>query len=183
VRKVASLLAEALKEKILTTDTTRKHYAATIKVVGLGRSGSAAAKRATASTLEKIEPILVYADGQLPAAPRGANSVETEPDKLIRMETDPTAQELKEKIQEALTGADMVVLIAGSSDEPELQIAPLVGEVAKEMGALLAAVVAHLSASSDREEGIQSLREAVDMLVMVPDDTLLPGFLTALRGE
>jgi cell division GTPase FtsZ len=41
-------------------------------------------------------------------------------------------------------------------------------------------VESHNSAWLD--EGVESLREAVDMLIMVPDDTLLPGFLAALRG-
>jgi len=80
------------------------------------------------------------------------------------------------------------VLIAGEGEESEIEVAPLIGEIAKEIGALIAGVIANRvdlkSHDSARlEEGVQSLREAVDMLIMVPDDTLLPGFFAALRGR
>ncbi len=141
------------------TDGTRRHYVANIKAVCLGNSAIATLNRMTGPELEGVEPILVDA-----ARP----------------------QERRVEIGEALKGADMVVLIAGEGGEAEVEAAPVIGEIAKNTGALVAGVITCPLAPEDYsarvEEGVQSLREAVDMLIMVPDDTLLPGFFAALRG-
>lgn len=178
-------------------DIKRPRYAATIKIVGLGSNGAEAVNRLVGSDLEGVDLLLIYAgdarsiagyDAEAridiangPAPVPEANGGSTTMPRGIR--------ESEEEIREALQDADMVVLIAGEGDESEIGVAPLVGEIAKDMGALIAGVIANqadLEESRDSarvEQGVQYLREAVDMLIMVPDSTLLPGFFAALRGR
>jgi cell division protein FtsZ len=176
-------------------DIKRLHYTATIKIVGLGSSGADAVNRLSGSDLEGVDLVLVHAGDPQPlteydadakigvdkgsARVSGAGGNSTGGPQAVR--------ESEEELREALKDADMIVLIAGEGEESEIGVAPLIGEIAKEIGALIAGVIANRvdlkSHDSARlEEGVQSLREAVDMLIMVPDDTLLPGFLAALRG-
>lgn len=172
-------------------DITRVHYVATVKVVGLGGNGADAISRIVGSSLEGVESVLIHTEdrptaaydsdvkinlGRIPGAPEGALD-------------EPSLVEIRSELAEALKGADMIVLIAGEDSQPEVRVAPIMGEIAKDNGALIAGVVTRNSTLEETydpvqvEEGIQLLREAVDMMIMVPDETLLPGLLVALRGE
>lgn len=134
-------------------DTTRVHYAATIKAVCLGDVAASMLKSMIGPGLEGVEPILV------------------------------DARHREREIGEALEGADMVVLVAGEGDDPA-EAAPVIGAKAREIGALVAGVVVHPPGerSTEAEDRIRLLREAADMLIVVPDDILLPGLFEALRG-
>lgn len=178
-------------------DIKRPRYAATIKVVGLGSSGTEAVNRLVGSELEGVDLVLIHANGSQPLAHYDADaSIEVDEGVAPTSGTNGgpapgprQVEESEDEIREALEGADMIVLIAGEGDEPEIGVAPLVGQIAKESGALIAGVIANqtdhesLAGTTRMEEGVQVLREAVDMLVVVPDDTLLPGLFTALRGR
>jgi cell division protein FtsZ len=178
-------------------DITRTHYAANIKVVGLGSSGADAMSHISSLDIEGVDFILVRAHGaQSPAVydregkVGGGNAA-----RILEVgndsEVEPRAvKESSDELRSALKDADMIVLITGESDEPQIGVAPSIGKIAREMGALVAGIVTHPvesqrshEYSARLEEGVQSLREAVDMLIMVPDDTLLPGFFAALRGR
>lgn len=177
-------------------DIKRPHYAATIKVVGLGVRSAEVVDRLIGSDLEGVDFVLVRVEDPLYFAEYdgaggslGNGTARTVP----VADGNPTGLRLiegnREELREALKDADMIVLIAGEGDEPELEAAPLVGQIARESGALIAGVIANpveLEGPHDSariERGVQSLREAVDMLIMVPDSGLLPGFFAALRGR
>ena len=89
------------------------------------------------------------------------------------------ALEDREKIAEALEGADMVFVTAGMGGGTGTGSAPIIAEVAKSLGALTVGVVtkpfdfekSHRMALA--ETGISKLREAVDTLIVIPNQKLL----------
>jgi len=89
------------------------------------------------------------------------------------------AEESREEIQRALEGADMVFIAAGMGGGTGTGAAPVVAQIAQELGALTIAVVTcpfGFEAAVRRknaDEGIARLTEHVDTLIVVPDDCLL----------
>lgn len=90
-----------------------------------------------------------------------------------------SALEDVEKIREALTGADMVFVTAGMGGGTGTGAAPVVAEVARELGALTVAVVTRPFPFEGRkrcdiaEAGIKSLSQHVDSLITIPNEKLL----------
>ncbi|MDP2949346.1 MAG: cell division protein FtsZ [Chloroflexota bacterium] len=89
------------------------------------------------------------------------------------------AEESRDEILEAIKGADMVFITAGMGGGTGTGAAPIVAEVAKETGALTVAVVTKpFSFEMSRrrlqaEDGISTLRDRVDTLIVIPNDRLL----------
>lgn len=89
------------------------------------------------------------------------------------------AEESREKLKEALVEADMVFLTCGEGGGTGTGAAPIVAEVAKELGALTVAVVTKPFAFEGTrrmliaEEGIQNLKEKVDTLIVIPNQRIL----------
>jgi cell division protein FtsZ len=85
----------------------------------------------------------------------------------------------RDEIEEALRGADMVFITAGEGGGTGTGGAPIVAEVARSVGALTVAVVTRPFGFEGRrrsvqaEQGIQALREAVDTLIIIPNQRLL----------
>jgi cell division protein FtsZ len=89
------------------------------------------------------------------------------------------AEESKEQIQEALRGADMVFVTAGMGGGTGTGAAPVIAQVAKELGALTVGVVTRPFTFEGRKRatqaaaGIAALKENVDTLIVIPNDRLL----------
>src|SRR5688572_25876328 len=89
------------------------------------------------------------------------------------------AEDHAEEIEEVLKGADMVFVTAGEGGGTGTGGAPVVSGVARELGALTIGVVTRPFSFEGRrrahqaESGIQELKEAVDTLIIVPNDRLL----------
>jgi cell division protein FtsZ len=89
------------------------------------------------------------------------------------------AQESRDELKEALKGADMVFVTAGEGGGTGTGAAPVVGELAHEIGALTVGVVTKPFAfegrkrSQQAEMGIDNLREVVDTLIVIENDRLL----------
>jgi cell division protein FtsZ len=89
------------------------------------------------------------------------------------------AMESKDELRDAIKGADMVFVTAGKGGGTGTGAAPVIAELAKELGALTVGVVTRpFSFEGKRrahqaEDGIQSLREKVDTLIIIPNDRLL----------
>ena len=85
----------------------------------------------------------------------------------------------REDIAEALEGADMVFVTAGMGGGTGTGAAPVVAEIAKSLGALTVAVVTKPLTVEGRkrmeraEQGIETLKECVDTLIVIPNDRLL----------
>jgi cell division protein FtsZ len=89
------------------------------------------------------------------------------------------AEESREEIANALAGADMVFIAAGMGGGTGTGAAPIVAEVAKEMGALTVGVVTKpflfegKRRSNQAESGIDQVKERVDTLITIPNQRLL----------
>jgi len=89
------------------------------------------------------------------------------------------AQESRDELKEALKGADMIFVTAGEGGGTGTGGAPIVAEIGKELGALTVGVVTRPFAFEGRlradqaEQGIQTLRDNVDTLIVIENDRLL----------
>src|SRR5204862_4041305 len=89
------------------------------------------------------------------------------------------AEEHREEIQEILKGADMVFITAGAGGGTGTGAAPVIAEIASDLGALTIGVVTRPFGFEGRRRatqadvGITELKKAVDTLIVVPNDRLL----------
>lgn len=89
------------------------------------------------------------------------------------------AKESIDRIEEVLSGADMVFIAAGMGGGTGTGAAPIIADVAKRLGALTVGVVTKpftfegKRRSKQAEQGVEELRQAVDTLIVVPNDRLL----------
>src|SRR5207253_3805742 len=89
------------------------------------------------------------------------------------------AEEHRNEIEEILKGADMVFITAGEGGGTGTGAAPVVAEMARELGSLTIGVVTRPFGFEGRkrptqaEMGISDLKKAVDTLIIVPNDRLL----------
>jgi cell division protein FtsZ len=159
---------------------------ARIKVVGVGGGGSNAVNRMIEEGLNGVEFISINTDAQallLSNAPRRIRIG----DKLTRglgAGGDPAkgqkaAEESQEELYESLRGSDMVFITAGMGGGTGTGAAPIVAQIAKELGALTIGVVTRpftfegAKRTNAAESGIQRLKEQVDTLIVIPNDRLL----------
>src|SRR5699024_10964104 len=89
------------------------------------------------------------------------------------------AEESKEQIEEVLSGADMIFVTAGQGWGTGTGAAPLIAQIAKDIGALTVGVVTRtfsfegIRRQKQAKTGIEELKEAVDTLIVIPNDRLL----------
>lgn len=159
---------------------------AQIKVIGVGGGGNNAVNRMVAAQVQCVEFIAVNTDKQdltLSAASQKIQIGE-KITKGLGAGADPTigqkaAEESREEISQAIKGADMVFVTAGMGGGTGTGAAPIVAEVAKEMGVLTVGIVTKpfffegKTRAANSEEGIKNLMNAVDTLVVIPNDKLL----------
>jgi cell division protein FtsZ len=174
------------------SEPIRIHYhedsprGARIKVIGVGGGGNNAVNRMIAAGVEGVEFISANTDVQ-------ALQVSNAPVKLqlgvkltsgLGAGANPdvgrrAALEDSEKIIEALEGADMVFVTAGLGGGTGTGAAPVIAALASEMGALTVAVVTRPFAFEGKrrmmqaERGLQELLDAVDTLIVIPNEKLL----------
>jgi cell division protein FtsZ len=159
---------------------------ATIKVIGVGGGGSNAVNRMIESGLQGVDFIAVNTDAQALHLSKADTRLQLG-GKLTRglgAGANPeigkrAAEESKEQILEALQGADMVFITAGMGGGTGTGAAPVIAEIAKELGALTVGVVTRpfsfegRKRSSHAAAGIAGLKEKVDTLIVIPNDRLL----------
>ncbi|MGH6944952.1 MAG: cell division protein FtsZ, partial [Geminicoccaceae bacterium] len=159
---------------------------ALIKVVGVGGGGSNAVNRMIRAELMGVEFISVNTDAQallLSDAPHKIR-VGDKITKGLGAGADPSvgrkaAEEDSEKLYEALKESDMVFVTAGMGGGTGTGGAPIIAEIAKDVGALTVAVVTKPFAFEGAkrrllaEQGIQELVDKVDTLIVIPNDRLL----------
>lgn len=157
-----------------------------IKVIGLGGAGNNAVNRMIESGLTGVEFIAANTDAQVLATSLAEVRIQLG-DKLTRglgAGANPeigekAAQEAEELVSEYLEGADMVFITAGMGGGTGTGSAPVVAQIAKNLGALTVGVVTRpFSWEGPRrlraaEEGIKRLREQVDAMVVISNDRLL----------
>ncbi len=159
---------------------------AQLKVVGIGGAGNNAVNRMIQYGLRGVEFIAVNTDKQALYLSRANQKIQIG-EKLTKglgAGADPeigrkAAEESRDQIAEALKGADLVFITAGMGGGTGTGAAPIIAECAKEMGILTVGVVTKPFKFEGRvrmlnaENGIQSLKPAVDTLITIPNDRLL----------
>lgn len=168
-----------------TIDNMMDEAAQVIKVVGVGGGGGNAVNRMAEAGIQYVDLICMNTDKQAlnrTQAPTkiqigdkttGGKGAGAKPEVGQK-----AAEESKELIQEALKGADMVFVTAGMGGGTGSGAAPVVAQVAKEMGALTVGIVTKPFDFEGKrrmfqaEQGIAQLKEHVDSLVVIPNDRL-----------
>ncbi len=159
---------------------------AQIKVVGIGGGGGNAVNRMIAEGMGGVEFISINTDAQALMLSHAKTRVRIG-DKLTRglgAGGNPevgrkAAEESGDELYEVLRGADMVFITCGMGGGTGTGAAPIVAQVAKELGALTIGVVTRpFSFEGKRrqdaaETGIESLKGHVDTLIVIPNDRLL----------
>lgn len=170
---------------MLEFDTDMENFAQ-IKVVGVGGGGNNAINRMIASGLKGVEFIAINTDAQALYMSQAEVKIQIG-DKLTKglgAGANPdmgqkAAEESRAELQQALKGADMIFVTAGMGGGTGTGAAPIVAEVAKELGALTVGVVTKpftfegRRRSMNAEKGIATLKEKVDALITIPNDRLL----------
>lgn len=159
---------------------------AQIKVIGCGGGGSNAVNRMIAGGVKGVEFITLNTDAQALHLSSADTKLQIG-EKLTRglgAGANPeigkkAAEESRDLIENALRGADMVFVTAGMGGGTGTGAAPVVAEIAKELGALTVGVVTRPFSFEGRkranqgENGIAALKEKVDTLIVIPNDRLL----------
>ena len=168
-------------------ETEINNYLAVIKVVGVGGGGSNAVNRMIEEGIRGVEFVAINTDAQALAI--------SDADIKVHIGTDLTrglgaganpevgrkaADESRDDIAEALAGADMVFITCGEGGGTGTGAAPIVADIAmNEVGALTVAVVTKPFTFEGRkrkksaEEGIKTLSDCVDTMIVIPNDKLL----------
>jgi cell division protein FtsZ len=159
---------------------------ANIKVVGVGGSGGSAVNRMIASNIRGVEFIAVNTDAQAlhhSTAHKkihiGRNTTRglgagMDPDLGLK-----SAEESEDDIFKHLEGADMVFITCGLGGGTGSGAAPLIADIAREVGALTVAVVTKpftfegLQRREIAERGLEKLFDKVDTIITIPNDRLL----------
>jgi cell division protein FtsZ len=159
---------------------------AKIKVVGVGGGGGNAVNRMIASDLTGVEFWSINTDAQA----LGGTSI-PHPLQIGQKLTrglgaggnpaigQKAAEESRDEIASALEGSDLIFITAGMGGGTGTGAAPIVAEVAKELGALTVGIVTRpftfegRRRGSQAEEGLEALQSRVDTLIVIPNDKLL----------
>jgi len=170
---------------VLDLDVDIEQFAS-IKVIGVGGGGNNAINRMINASLKGIEFIAINTDKQALFMSQAPVKIQIG-EKLTKglgAGANPeigkkAAEESKDLIMEAIKGADMVFITAGMGGGTGTGAAPVVAQVAKEMGILTVGVVTKPFVFEGRkrllhaENGIEELKSKVDTLVTIPNERLL----------
>ena len=159
---------------------------AVIKVVGVGGGGGNAVRHMESGDLEGVEFVCANTDAQALSSMTSQMVIQlgNTLTKGLGAGANPdvgrqAAMEDRERIADMLKGTDMVFITAGMGGGTGTGAAPIVAEVAKEMGILTVAVVTKPFPFEGRKrmsiaiDGIKELRESVDSLIIIPNEKLM----------
>ena len=158
---------------------------AVIKVIGLGGGGCNAINNMIANTIQGVEFISANTDAQSLGKNNAAKRIQlgTNLTRGLGAGANPeigraAAQEDREAIEDAIRGANMLFITTGMGGGTGTGAAPVVAEIAKEMGILTVAVVTRPFGYEGKrvhiaQEGLEQLKGQVDSLIIIPNDKLM----------
>ncbi|NQZ20944.1 MAG: cell division protein FtsZ [Colwellia sp.] len=159
---------------------------AIIKVIGVGGGGGNAVEHMVCQTIEGVEFITANTDSQAlrNSAANVTLQLGADVTKGLGAGANPeigrrSAEEDRETIKETLQGADMVFIAAGMGGGTGTGAAPVVADIAREMGILTVAVVTKPFPFEGKkrmnyaDQGIELLSKSVDSLITIPNEKLL----------
>lgn len=159
---------------------------AVIKVIGVGGGGNNAVNRMIEHGVQGVEFIAVNTDAQalklssaeikLQIGGKSTRGLGAGANPEVGKKA---AEESKEQLEEALAGADMVFVTAGMGGGTGTGAAPVIAQIARDLGALTVGVVTRPFTFEGRKRqsqalaGTEAMKEAVDTLIVIPNDRLL----------
>ena len=159
---------------------------AVIKVIGVGGGGGNAVNTMIASNINGVDFIVANTDAQALRMNKAPEKIQigSSLTKGLGAGANPNmgrdaAMEDRERMTQVLNGADMIFIAAGMGGGTGTGAAPIIAEVAREMGALTVGVVTKPFTREGKqrlgkaEEGIRELKKQVDSLIVIPNDRLL----------
>lgn len=159
---------------------------ARIKVIGIGGSGKNAVNHMIRSNIKGVDFVVMNTDAQDLHNSLSKKKIHIGKNLTLGLGSGmnpdigkKAAEETKEEIQDAITGADMVFIACGQGGGTGTGAAPLVARIAKDSGALTVAVVTKpfsfegLRRTKIADEGLLELSDEVDALITIPNDLLL----------
>jgi cell division protein FtsZ len=162
------------------------NYLALIKVVGVGGGGSNAVNRMVDAGLSGVEFIAVNTDAQalLMCDADVKMPIGSDVTRGLGAGADPAvgkaaAGESRDELKEALKGSDMIFVTAGEGGGTGTGAAPIVAQLAQELGAITVGVVTRPFSFEGRRRaevasiGVDELRDHVDTLIVIENDRLL----------
>ncbi|WP_169907868.1 cell division protein FtsZ [Priestia abyssalis] len=170
---------------MLEFDTNIDQFA-TIKVIGVGGGGNNAVNRMIDEGVEGVEFIAINTDAQALNQSKAEITMQIGASltRGLGAGANPeigkrAVEESRLQIQEVLQGADMVFVTAGMGGGTGTGAAPAIAEIARNLGALTIGVVTRpfkfegYKRAENAASGINAMREAVDTLIIIPNDRLL----------
>ena len=171
---------------MLEFDMNMDDQLAVIKVIGVGGGGNNAVNRMIEHGVQGVDFIAVNTDAQALNLSKAEHKLQIG-GKLTRglgAGANPevgkkAAEESREQLEEVLRGADMVFVTAGMGGGTGTGAAPVIAQIARELGALTVGVVTRPFKFEGRKRqtqaigGITAMKEAVDTLIVIPNDKLL----------
>ena len=159
---------------------------ASIKVIGVGGGGSNAVNRMVESGVQGVTFIAINTDNQALARNKAEIKIQIG-EKVTRglgCGADPSvgeksAEESRDEIAEAISNTDMLFITAGMGGGTATGAAPVVAQIARDLGILTVAVVTSpftfegAKRAANAERGIRELQKSVDSLIVVSNDKLL----------
>lgn len=185
---------DSLKNLFSSTGSKRRNFEVTpdvtpvarIKVIGVGGGGGNALNRMIKSNIKGIEFIAVNTDAQAlyhneaaakinigKATTRGLGAG-SYPEKGKQ-----AAEESSEELKQSIDGADMLFITCGLGGGTGTGAAPVIAEIARDLGILTVAVVTKPFGfeghrrKTQAEEGLENLKNKVDTLIVIPNDKIL----------
>jgi len=162
------------------------NYLAVIKVVGVGGGGSNAVNRMVDAGLTGVDFVAANTDAQALLVVEADVKVHigAESTRGLGAGADPAvgrgaAEESRDELKDVLKGADMVFVTAGEGGGTGTGGAPVVADIARELGALTVGVVTRpfnfegRKRATQAQIGIEELRDRVDTLIVIENDRLL----------
>jgi cell division protein FtsZ len=170
----------------MSTSDASGNYLAVIKVAGVGGGGTNAVNRMVDAGLSGVEFIAVNTDAQalMMCDSDVKIHIGSTATRGLGAGADPSvghaaAQETRDELKEALKGADMIFITAGEGGGTGTGAAPILADLGRELGALTVGVVTKpfgfegRKRSQQADQGIESLRDRVDTLIVIENDRLL----------
>lgn len=185
---------DSLKNLFSSTSSKRRNFEVTpdvtpvarIKVIGVGGGGGNALNRMIKTNIKGIEFIAVNTDAQALYHSESPNKINVgkATTRGLGAGSSPevgrqAAEESSEEIKQALDGADMVFITCGLGGGTGTGGAPVIAEIARDLGILTVGVVTKPFSfeghrrKTQAEEGLENLKNKVDTLITIPNDKIL----------
>lgn len=185
---------DSLKNLFSSTGSKRRNFEVTpdvtpvarIKVIGVGGGGNNALNRMIRSNIKGIEFIAVNTDAQALYHSEASTKINIgkATTRGLGAGSHPeigkqSAEESSEEIKQAIDGADMLFITCGLGGGTGTGAAPVIAEIARDLGILTVAVVTKPFSfeghrrKTQAEEGLENLKTKVDTLITIPNDKIL----------